>query len=238
MITDHYMMAGRTIRVTSLYDRVHGYCRDYRTGAVADPDIDVVISDEDIVYERERSEEPGAYSDEYLEELAVYRKISEKMPFFDTFLMHGSVVAVDGEAYMFTAVSGTGKSTHAALWRRYLGDRAVMVNDDKPLVSVKNGTVTVYGTPYNGKHRLGSNISVPLKAVCVIDRGEDNSIQEVRGRDVYPVLMQQIYRPSDKDALIKTLQLTDRLVKNVKFYKLRCNMDITAAETAYNAMKG
>jgi hypothetical protein len=152
--------------------------------------------------------------------------------------MHGSVVAVDGAAYMFTARSGTGKSTHAALWRKLLGDRAVMVNDDKPLVSVEDGLAVVYGTPYNGKHRLGSNISVPLKAVCVLERGDTNVITGIGRQQAYPVLLQQIYRPADRKAFVRTLELIDELTKSVKFYKLKCNMDISAAELSYNTMKG
>ncbi len=238
MFTGSYRMGDRVIKVSSIYGDVHEYCQDYRISDRSDADIDVTISGSDIEYERSRSDEPALYRDQYLEELAVYRKIAEKMPFYDTFLMHGSVVAVDGAAYMFTARSGTGKSTHAALWRKLLGDRAVMVNDDKPLVSVEDGMAVVYGTPYNGKHRLGSNISVPLKAVCVLERGDTNVITGIGRQQAYPVLLQQIYRPADRNAFVRTLELIDELTKSVKFYKLKCNMDISAAETAYNAMKG
>ena len=238
MFTGSYRMGDRVIKVSAICGDVHEYCQDYRISDRSDADIDVTISGSDIEYERSRSDEPALYRDQYLEELAVYRKIAEKMPFYDTFLMHGSVVAVDGAAYMFTARSGTGKSTHAALWRKLLGDRAVMVNDDKPLVSVEDGMAVVYGTPYNGKHRLGSNISVPLKAVCVLERGDTNVITGIGRQQAYPVLLQQIYRPADRNAFVRTLELIDELTKSVKFYKLKCNMDISAAETAYNAMKG
>ena len=57
-------------------------------------------------------------------------------------------------------------------------------------------------------------------------------------QQAYPVLLQQIYRPADRKAFVRTLELIDELTKSVKFYKLKCNMDISAAETAYNAMKG
>lgn len=238
VFTGSYKIADRTVRVTSLYEDVHTYCSDYRIDMAEDPDIEVVISQDDIDYERSRSGNPEVYRATYLEELAVYRKIAEKMPYYDSFLMHGSVVAVDGEAYMFTAKSGTGKSTHAALWRRLLGDRAVMVNDDKPIINAAGGKATVYGTPYNGKHHLGNNISVPLKAVCILRRGDVNRISEISREEAYPVLLQQIYRPSDKDAFVRTLTLIDELTKSVKFYILNCNMDINAAQTAYNAMKG
>ena len=232
MITGRYEFAGKAVEVNSLYEKVHEYCADYKTDAPAD--FEVVISDDDIEYEREHAERKG-YADGYLEELAVYRKISEKMPFYDTILFHGSVVAVDGAAYMFTAASGTGKSTHAALWREYFGDRAVMVNDDKPLLHIGD-VVTAYGTPYDGKHRLSNKIAVPLKAICILTRAPENSIVPVTKSEAYPMLIQQAYRPNDVFALRKTMTLVDRLAGSVGLFKLGCNMELEAARVAYEGM--
>ena len=238
MITGYYKIADRIIKITSFYENVHTLCSDYRVDGGVSCDIEVEVARGDIDFEIERSENGDQYQEGYLEELAVYRKIATEMLKYDTFLMHGSVVSVDGQAYMFTAKSGTGKSTHAKLWCDLLGDKAVMVNDDKPLIRVGDNGVTVYGTPYNGKHRRGNNIAVPLKAICYLTRGGTNSIEEVSSRDLYHILLQQIYRPGDKEQLIKTVSLIDKLTKEVKFYILKCNMDISAAQTSYNAMKG
>ena len=232
MITGRYEFAGKAVEVNSLYEKIHEYCADYKTDAPAD--FEVVISDDDIEYEREHAERKG-YADGYLEELAVYRKISEKMPFYDTILFHGSVVAVDGAAYMFTAASGTGKSTHAALWREYFGDRAVMVNDDKPLLHIGD-VVTAFGTPYDGKHRLSNKIAVPLKAICILTRAPENSIVPVTKSEAYPMLIQQAYRPNDVFALRKTMTLVDRLAGSVGLFKLGCNMELEAARVAYEGM--
>lgn len=241
MMTNNYKMAGKVIEVNSLYDAVHAYCADYRTDE--DPDFSVTISQTDIELERRKSADEDRhngiaireYSDSYLEELAVYRKIAEKMPMYDTILFHGSVIAVDGVAYMFTAKSGTGKSTHTRLWRELFGERAVMVNDDKPLLHIGD-TVTAYGTPYDGKHRLSSNIAVPLKAVCILTRAADNHIEPITKAQAYSMLVQQAYRPADISALKKTMILIDKLADAVKLYRLGCNMDISAAKVAYNGM--
>ena len=239
MATGIYQMADRIIKIESIYDKVHEYCRNYRCDG--EPDFTVAISQADIDYERVKSSasENNCHSpDDYLEELAVYRKIAEKMPEYDTFLFHGSAVAVDGECYLFTAKSGTGKSTHTKLWRELLKDRAVMVNDDKPLIRADNSGIIVFGTPYNGKHRLGSNIAVPLKAVCILERSESNHIKKITGAEAYTMLIQQTYRPDNTLALAKTLDLIDRMVKGVTFWRLGCNMDISAAEISYDSMKG
>ena len=238
MITGYYKIADRIIKITSFFENVHTLCSDYRVDGDVTCDIEVEVSESDIDYEIKRAENGEHYQEGYLEELAVYRKIATEMLRYDTFLMHGSVVSVDGQAYMFTAKSGTGKSTHAKLWCDLLGEKAVMVNDDKPLIRVDGSGATVYGTPYNGKHRRGNNIKVPLKAICYLTRGETNSIEEVTSKDLYHILLQQIYRPAEKADLIKTVSLIDKLTKEVKFYILKCNMDISAAQTSYNAMKG
>ncbi len=200
---------------------------------------------EEIAFERAKAKredetegrEIGSRSDNYLEMLAVYRKIAEKLPIYDTFLFHGSAIAVDGQSYVFTAKSGTGKSTHARLWRELLGDCAVMVNDDKPLLKVQpDNTVTVYGTPWDGKHHLSRNIAVPVRAICLLERSPDNHIREISKAEAMPMLLQQAYRPADPAALAKTLALIDRL--NVKLYRLCCNMDPSAAKLSYHTMKG
>ncbi len=236
-------LADKTISVSSLHSFVKEYCKDYLT--TEPEDFSVNISQSDIDYEREKSRQEDIkenipvreFPDYYLETLAVYRKAADKMLDFDTILFHGSVIAVDSIGYLFTAKSGTGKSTHTRLWREYFRERAVMVNDDKPLIRItKNGAV-VYGTPWDGKHRLSTNISVPLKSVCILERSADNHIEEITAKQAYNTLVQQVHKPREPQKLMKTLNLIDRLTAKVSLYRLGCNMDISAAEFAYNAMK-
>ena len=244
-MTHTYRFAERTVEIHSLFPDVHDLCRDYRVGGV--PDFVVSTTPSNIDFERDKSARedalegipPRQYSDGYLETLAVYRKIAEQMPEYDTFLFHGSCIAVDGAGYLFTAKSGTGKSTHTRLWRELFGERAIMVNDDKPLIRIDaNGTAVAYGTPWDGKHHLSSNISVPLRAVCVLDRSAENHIREITHSEALPVLLQQVYRPMNAAAMARTLTLIHRLTGCAKLYQLGCNMNIEAAQVAYEAMKG
>lgn len=233
MFTGNYKFADKTVEVNSIYEMVHTYCKEYAVSSASD--FPVTTTEDDIDYEIGKAE-VRTYPRGYYEELAVYRKICEKMPFYDTFLFHCSVIAVDGEAYAFAAPSGTGKSTHARLWRELLGERAVMVNDDKPLLHIGD-VVTAYGTPYDGKHHLSNKIAVPLKAVCIVERGENNQIEKINPNEAFPVLVQQTYRPLDVSALGKTMELLDKLIEKVSFYRLHCNMDIEAARVSYEGMK-
>jgi hypothetical protein len=194
-MTNTYRFADVNVRVTAIHSAVQSLCSGYETDGLAD--FSVSTNQEDVCFERSRADHPG-YSDAYLETLAVYRKIAERMPAYDTFLFHGSAIAVEGKAYIFTAKSGTGKSTHARLWREMLGERAVMVNDDKPLIKVHpDGSATVYGTPWDGKHRLSSDIAVPVRAICILERAQENRIREISKAEALPMLLQQTYRPAD-----------------------------------------
>lgn len=237
-----YKIADCPLEIRSIHPDVHTLCRAYRSQEP--PCFIVETTQRDLDFERERSaaEDRAAgvpvrsYTDGYLETLAVYRKIADEMLDRDTILFHGSCVAVDGAAYLFTAKSGTGKSTHTRLWREYFGDRAVMVNDDKPLIRISPHGVMVFGTPWNGKHALGENVAVPLRAICVLERDTDNHIEPVTKKSIYPMLLQQTHRPSDGLKMAKMLTLVDGLAAGVGLYRLGCNMHIHAAKVAYEGM--
>lgn len=237
-----YRLAGHTVEIESLYPQVHTLCADYR--AEGKPEYRISITPADVAFERERSARtdaregvaPRAYGEGYLETLAVYRKLARLLVEEDILLMHGSVVAVDGQAYLFTAKSGTGKTTHTRLWLREFGDRAMVVNGDKPLLHITSKGVTVYGTPWDGKEHLSTNTCCPLRAVCILTRSETNWIRPISKQQALPVLCQQTHRPEDPAALTKTLALVDRLGSMVPLYRLGCNMDPEAAKVAYRGM--
>lgn len=235
-------LAGQVIGVSALYEQTRTFCKNYLTDAPAS--FEVAVTPADIAYERQRSaradELEGAavreHADPYLETLAVYRKLAQLLVQDDILLMHGAVVAVDGQAYLFTAKSGTGKTTHTRLWMRQFGDRAVMVNGDKPLLHITSEGVTVYGTPWDGKEHLSTNTSCPLKALCILTRSETNHIERISKKEAPPMLCQQSYRPCSPIGAQKTLALVDRLGSSVPLYRLGCNMEPEAALVAYHGM--
>ena len=237
-------LVGQRVRVSTLHNSTVRYCENFIMDETSDVDISVVMTQADIDNEsvrcnRERAVEglpPHRFTDADLEITAVQRKITEELFQYDTLLFHGSVVAVDGQAYLFTAKSGTGKSTHTRLWRELFGDRAVMVNDDKPFLKITDSGVIAYGSPWNGKHRLGSDIAVPLKAICVLERGEQNHIQAVPPRYVLSMLIQQSSRPMNGMWMPKYMELIDGLSRHVGFYRMHCNMGLEAARIAFETM--
>ena len=244
-------LVDKTIEINNLYPYIEQYCKNYVSiDCECKSDFIIGISDTDIEYERRKSEAEDKkegipirhFTDEYLETLAVYRKIAEQMLSYDTILFHGSVIAVDGEGYLFTAKSGTGKSTHARLWSETFGDRAVMVNDDKPLLRITKDGVIAYGTPWDGKHRLSTNTSVPLKGICILERAAENHVIRLDSkeqlRSAYPMMVQQTHKSSNPSSARRTMELIDRLMDTVPIYRLSCNMERSAAKVAYEGMQG
>lgn len=235
-----YRFADHTVEIRSLQDAVHRLCADY---AIPPQTAEIVIqtSNADVAHEWAVYEQtyPAAHGqpEAELECLAVYRKLVRALLPYDVLLFHGSAVAVGGEAYLFIAPSGTGKSTHTRLWRELFGDCAVMVNDDKPLVHVSESGVTIYGTPWDGKHHLSTNIAVPLRAICVLERAEENRIASVSPVQAFSSLLRQSYRYESEEEEQRALLLLDLLTQRVGLYRLGCNQTSDAAETAWNAMK-
>lgn len=237
-------IAGRVAAVSALFVSTRRYCADYLCDG--EPDFSAEITLQDIDFERkisgqERAIEglpPYEFEAFQLERTALQRKLAEKLFEYDTLVFHGSVIAVDGEGYLFTAKSGTGKSTHTRLWREMLGDRAVMVNDDKPFLRVKSDGVSVCGSPWNGKHGLGNNIEVPLKAICILERGEQNEIHEISAKEAVVMLLQQSNRPKQPQLMLKYMELLESVASKTAFYRLKCNMDPVAAQVSYRAMSG
>ena len=243
--------SGLTLEIQHRYKAAYRFCEGYRlelplpaeTEAAAEPapvhtDAVICVSDEEITAEQRRAESEGqAFSQGYYEITAIFRKIAEFLPRTGRFLMHGSALAMDGEGYMFTAPSGTGKSTHASFWRKEFGPRVVMVNDDKPFIRIDGGKAFVSGNPWNGKHRLGCNAEFPLKALCVLTRGTENAVRPLEKAEAFPLLLRQIYRPADPLMLAATLDLLDAFERGVKLYIMSCNLDPKAALTAYEGMR-
>lgn len=231
------------IAISTLFSETEILCNAYKSEEPAA--FSVSIAKEDIELERRKSRQEAIleglpvvqWSDAYLETLAVYRKIAAGLLEYDRLLFHGSAIAVDGEGYLFTAKSGTGKSTHTRLWRERFGDRAMMVNDDKPILKITEKNVLVCGTPWDGKHHLSCNTIVPLKAVCILHRDGENRIEEISVQEAYPMLLQQSFRPPEAEKMLKTMQLVRQFAEKVKLYALGCNMEPEAADVSYEGMQ-
>ncbi|MBQ8574645.1 MAG: hypothetical protein IJ447_01175 [Clostridia bacterium] len=192
------------------------------------------------------------YTDNLMEhQLDLYKGISEaeveylwmgtafnvKLLEYNGMFLHSSTVVVDGKAYSFSAPCGTGKSTHTSLWLKLLGDKAFILNDDKAAYRLIDGKYYAYGTPFSGKHDINVNTSAELCGICFIEQAAENSIERMDIDSAVPLLISQTLRPSNVKRTLMLCDFIDELIKNIPVYKLKCNMNIDAAELSYETMK-
>ncbi len=226
-------IAGIPIQVEHRYSYIRQLCDDYLTDE--SPFFSIVISDEQIEAEMKRTK--GRFSKECCENNCLYLKVINNLLKYKIILMHSAVIAVDGIAYVFMAKSGVGKSTHIRLWQEVFGDRAVVVNGDKPMFSFESDTFMAHGSPWRGKEMLGAPISMPVGGICLLERGEVNSIAPASESDVVDKIFHQVLLPTNTEDLAIFMGIMNRILKEVPFYKLKCNMDKEAALVAYEGMR-
>lgn len=225
-------IAGFPFRVEPLFGSTRAYCRDYLTER--EPEFFVKVTREDLLQEQAllnlEADEEGLkrrrFPEPFLERSVIQRRAAEGLAERDVILMHGSTVAVDGSAYLFTAPCGTGKSTHTRLWREVFGARAVMVNDDKPFLRFSEGGILAYGSPWCGKHGLGNNVCFPLAGICILSRGRENVIRRADPEAVLDFLQSQCFPPNRAAALADW----------VRIWEMTCSKDPDAALVSHGSM--
>ncbi len=227
-------LADFVIEIKNKYEHIEILCKNYLTDE-ENVDFSVECTDEEILFEATNVDEQ--YSKGSLESLAVYRKICTKIVENDAFLMHSAVIEVDGNAYAFLARSGTGKSTHIALWRKTLGEKVQIINGDKPIYRYIGEDLFVYGTPWCGKEGWNRNARAKLKALCFIERSEENSIEKLTPKETVTRVLKQVFIPEPTPMASKTLDLVEKMIKDKQSWLLKCNISAEAATVAYNALK-
>lgn len=230
-------IAELTVAIDNKYPQLEKFCRNYLTDEEV-IDFSVKVSNEDIESEIALTESLNRNASRaYAESVCVYREICRLLPDHNAFLLHASVVECDGVSYAFAATSGTGKSTHTALWLKNFGERARIINGDKPILRITDNGIRVYGTPWCGKEGYNVNADSPLHALCFIERGENNEIVRLEPEDAVTRLARQILLPYTENGIDKLFPLLDSMLKVTPVYLLKCNISEEAVTVAYNGMK-
>lgn len=233
-------IAGIPIGVHGMYGSTREYFRKYLT---QEPPLHrAEITPEDLAAEQQlldvEADQEGlrrrVFTPPFLERTVIQRRTAEFLLPRNILLLHGSTIAVDGAAYLFTAKCGVGKSTHTRFWREVFGPRALTVNDDRAFLEIGE-TVLSYGSPWSGKHGLDNNICVPLAGICILKRGAENHIHSISPDEALPLLLDQAYLPCPGVAAVRDA-LTEALSKAVPLWQMQCTKSPDAALIAHNAM--
>ena len=230
-----YDIAGLKVNMNLRFPYTIERAKAYLVGKDIDsPDMCVNITDEDLDrwIKHFKSEE---FTDQF-EYMLAGGSFYQQLLDFDGMMLHASAVVVDEKAYLFSAKSGTGKSTHTELWLKLFGDKAYILNDDKPAIRYEDGKLYAYGTPFSGKHDLSANKRAEVAGICFLERALENSIEQISPKQSVHLMLEQTIRSNEIEFMDKLLFVMDKLLTSVKVYKLYCNMDISAARLAYETM--
>lgn len=231
-------IAGIKYEIEYKYPYIEKKFKDYLIEKVEKSDDVYQISYTDEDFERWMNEDLNIKEPAYIEFSCIMEKIASDLPNHDMLLMHGATIEYNGKAYVFTAPSGTGKSTHIKLWREHLGDKINVINGDKPEVSFKDGKVYMHGAPWCGKEGWQINTSAPLAGVCLVERGEENKIEQIHPGENIEFFITQLYLVDEPGYLVKVVDLFKKMAEAVPFYRLQCDISKEAAKCSFEAMTG
>lgn len=249
-MTFNIQVAGHIFEIHSLFSTIKSMCFGYIIDNVTTEPRNVIkISIEDIIkvskiknlsvtqYNIGKSELP--FRAAFYETLVVQQKIANTLLAYDTILMHGAVVAKDGYAYMFTASSGVGKTTRAKLMlNEYPG--TIVVNGDKPFIKITDSKILACGSPWCGKEGWNTNIEVPLCAIFLLERADNENkttIEEVSLGEAYSTLLQQMYNPDTTASMQKSLRLLKDIEGKVRIFKYRSIPTRESIQLAYETAR-
>ena len=229
MINFKIKIANIVVEVNAFNESTKKYCSDFL--CEEDSNYVITMTREDLENEAHIQEDGKVYASEEIS--ALYRKIANLFIERNIVVMHGSSFKVNDYAFIVTARSGVGKSTHVNLLRQLLGNEFSYINDDKPLLEVNDDNCMLYSSPWNGKERRGNNTSAPLKAIIFLNRG-DNTYRKIDNKqEIYFKLLTQIYLPTDKSKREKALKIIDVLLKRLNFYEINVNKELDSASMTY-----
>lgn len=226
-------IAEQDFKISYFYPGIRELYRDYEC-AEAEMPMPIQVTTEEI---EECHKKIPELSIEYAESSCIYQAIAEKLPEHRRLLVHGASITWRGRGLLFTAPSGTGKTTHISLWRKYLGDQVDIINGDKPILAVEDD-ITIYGTPWGGKENWQKNRKADLCGICFLSQGRENQICPLCPADAVEYMIRQTYLPGTAQAAAYTLDLADQLLQKVPLWELSCDMSEDAVRCSFEAMTG
>lgn len=218
------------VRGELLRERSKEYRADF-----PDNEVQVTLNIKDDFISQKQKEIPHLTRDEH-EYMWTCEAFYRELLRYGGMMLHSSCIEKDGFAYLFSARSGTGKSTHTHLWLENL-DNTRIINDDKPALLREKEIWYACGTPFSGKTDENLNVKVPIRAITFLHRSEENRVERLAPATAVSLLLEQTINPKNKELAMNMLDTLDLLLREVPCFSLGCNMDKSAAITAYNEIE-
>ncbi len=162
----------------------------------------------------------------------LYMALERPLLHFGRLILHASAVLYNGRAYVFTAPSGGGKSTQAAIWEKSM--HAQVINGDK-VILFDNGTELIAcGSPIAGSSGIYRNICAPVAVVAQVEKAMENSVTPLTALESYLLLYGEAVKSDWDTNFNKGLsQLATGYPQRTEYVRLRCVPDHSAAECLY-----
>lgn len=160
--------------------------------------------------------------------------IKHTMIMHNRMVFHASAISYNGLGIAFSAPPGTGKSTHTAIWKQLYKENVEFINDDTPAISFDNGIAQVSGLPWSGKSTINKNITVPLKAIVCLERGEDNSISRLDVQSTIFRILNETTKPVFPKMMPELVKRVEQLVLCTPVYLLKCTISADAVNLVKN----
>lgn len=152
------------------------------------------------------------------------------------FVFHTAYIETDGGGILFTAPSGTGKSTQAALWNSLRG--AEIINGDRAAVRVTGKGIFACGIPFAGSSQICKNKTLPLKAVVYLSQAPQTTIRKLRGLEAFRSIWEGVsVNTWDADDMNQVSQAVQRIAQEIPVYHLACTPDESAVLALEQALR-
>lgn len=153
-------------------------------------------------------------------------------------IFHGTAFLWRGKAYIFTAPSGTGKTTQYVHWRHLYGDELHMLNGDKPVLECQaDGTVWVYPSPWMGKEGWGRMISAPLGGLIYLTQNPNNQFSPLSMQQaVRPIFSQFLFTANSAEAVHQVCAIEEQMLRSVPVWHLANRGDEASARLCHDTL--
>lgn len=227
-----YLIADLIVEMDPQYNLLSNQAKKYLIDSEKSSDIVINIEKEYTNYYKKSF--PHLTSEE-IEYILFGESFYQQINNFNGTMLHSSCVVKDNYAYLFSAPSGTGKSTLTNYWCELFKD-AYILNDDKPAIIVEDN-VYACGTPFSGKVDLSKNTKVEVAVIVFLERSTTPWVKEISKSQAIFEILNQTIRPSDASQTNKLLNVIEQIVSKIKIYKMGCINDISQAQFSYENLK-
>ena len=173
----------------------------------------------------------------YIEYMELCPKLSEVLLPFDHVFFHGTAFLWRSKAWIFAAVSGTGKTTQYLLWKELYGKEVQIINGDKPILAFEKGNITVYPSPWNGKEGMGQQLSAPLGGIILLRQSSSNCIRQISAAEAAGLIFVQfLFNRKTIEDVHSVCRLEEMLLHQTPVWLLENRGDTASAVLCHDTL--